>query len=513
MTFRPGRPAAFQEKQMEENELNAQTLSRKTISGIFWKFAERFTAQVVSTIVGILLARILVPEDYAVVSVVTIYFTFCNLFISSGLNAALIQKKNADILDYSTILYTNLLIAVILYVAMFLLAPLIARIYEQPLLTPVIRVMGISLFVNGIKAVICAKVSNDLRFRMFFWATLIGTVISAVLGITMALNGFGAWALVVQQLSNSLIDTVVLTMVSRIRFVLRFSTERFKALFRYGFYLFLAGFINTTYEEIRPLFVGIRFSTTDLAFYNKGMQYPRLIHLSLNDTLASVLFPVMSKAQEDLGIIRAMTRRFICVCSYIVFPVMLGLFAVADNLIVLLLKEKWAPIIIYVKIFSVTGLLGIIQNGNLLPIRAIGRSDVILKLDIIKKTLFFLILVVFLIFAKNPQMLAAMGVFTTLIAFAVNSYATQKLIDYKIKTQVLDIITNLIPAAIMCAVVSLMNRIPINPYVLLSAQILSGALLYCALSILFRNSNFRYLWGYTAQIRNALSAKHSDAGR
>ena len=473
---------------------------------MFWKFAERILAQLVSTIVAIELARILVPEDYAVVSIVAIFFTFCNVFISSGLNTALIQKKDSDILDYSTILYANIAISAVLYAVMFFTSPLIAKIYDEPLLVPVIRVMGLTFFINGIKAVVCAKISNDLQFKKFFAATLSGTVFSAVLGITMALKGFGAWALVAQQMSNSLIDTVILLFVSGIRFVPKFSAARFKSLFDYGYKIFLAGIINTAYDETRPLVVGIKFTSVDLAFYNKGQLYPKLINSTLSDTLASVLFPVMSKVQTDVEALQAMTKRFIRICSYVVFPIMLGLFAVSDNLVIVLLKEKWAPIIIYVKIFSLTSILSIIQSGNLLPIRAIGRSDMILKLDIIKKTIYFIILVAFILFSKSPVILATMGFLTNTIAFAINAYANQSLIGYRIGNQIVDIVENLVPAAIMCLIVVFMNRIPLPRILLLCLQVLTGAAIFCALSILFKNSNFRYLLDYAKQFYGKLKA-------
>ena len=487
--------------------MNDNTLTQKTFSGMFWKFAERILAQLVSIVVAIELARILLPEDYAVVSIVAIFFTFCNVFISSGLNAALIQKKDSDILDYSTILYANIAISAFLYVVMFFSSPLIARIYDEPLLVPVIRVMGLTFFINGVKAVVCAKISNDLQFKKFFAATLSGTIVSAVLGITMALKGFGAWALVAQQMSNSLIDTVILLFVSGIRFVPKFSPARFRSLFDYGSKIFLAGIINTAYEEARPLVVGIKFTSVDLAYYNKGMLYPKLINTTLSDTLSSVLFPVMSKVQTDIEALRAMTKRFVRLCSFIVFPIMLGLFAVSDNLVIVLLKEKWAPIIIYVKIFSLTGILSIIQSGNLLPIRSIGRSDMILKLDIIKKTLYFIILVAFILLSKSPVILATMGFLTNTIAFAINAYANQSLIGYGVKNQVVDIVENLFPAAIMCVVVSFMNMIPVPRIFLLCLQVLTGAAVFCAFSILFRNSNFWYLLDFAKQYYRKLKAQ------
>lgn len=481
--------------------MDKEKLSKKAFDGVFWKFSERVLAHLVSIVVAVILARILTPEDYAVVSVVTIFFNFCDLFISSGLNAALIQKKDSDVIDYSTILYSNLGISAILYIIMFFCAPVIGRLYNQDILVPVIRVMGISFFINGIKAVLCAKISNDLRFRMFFAATLIGTVISAFIGIIMATKGFGAWALVAQQISNSFIDTVVLLIVSNISFALVFSWERFKKLFAYGFNLFLSGIISRAYAEIRPLVIGIKFSTTDLAFFNKGQQYPNLINTTVNETLASVLFPVMSKAQEDINTVLAITRRFMRVCSYIVFPVMLGFFSISDNLIILLLTDKWSPIIPYVKIFCIINMFAVIHDSNLLPIRAIGRSDVILKLDIAKKVIFLIILILFIVFAKAPIVLAWMGILTGLVALALNSYAGQKYIKYKIKNQILDIIENLIPSLIMCVTVcSASNMLPFKRVIQVPIQIVIGIATYCLVSILLSNKNFYYLYDIAIKI-------------
>lgn len=480
--------------------MEKKSLSQKAFSGVFWKFAERGLAQLVSAIVAIVLARLLLLEDYAVVSVVTIFFTFCNLFISSGLNTGLIQKKDSDIIDYSTILISNIIASTILYTVMFFACPLIASIYRQPLLIPIIRVMGLTFFINGVKAVVCAKVSSDLRFRMFFWSTLVGTAISAIVGIYMALKGFGAWALVAQQMSNSLLDTVILTCSSRIRFVWKFSWDRFKSLFNYGSKLLLAEIIDTAYEEIRPLVVGIKFSTTDLAYYNKGMQYPKLVNSTVSDTLASVLFPVMTKVQDNMQQVLGMTRRFIKVCSYVIFPVMLGLFAVSDNLIPLLLTEKWAPIVIYVKLFCISHMLTIVQRGNLQPIRAIGRSDVLLKLDIIKKSIYFVVLIVFVVLSRGPETLAAMGILTSIIAACINTTANRKLFGYLLKDQILDLLQNLIPAIIMCIIVSFMNGIHINCLVLLFLQIITGAVIYISLSVAFKNESFWYLYNYAKNL-------------
>lgn len=207
------------------------SLKKRAFSGIFWKFAERLCAQGVSLLVSILLARILLPEDYAVISIVTIFFAFCNVLITGGLNTSLIQKKDADALDYSTVLYVSLAVAGVLYAVMFFAAPAIAALYQNSLAVPIIRVMALTFFINAVKSVLTAYTSSRLQFRKFFFSTIIGTVISAVVGVWMALAGFGAWALVAQQMSNSFIDTVVLFCSTRLNIKFAFSWKRLKGLF------------------------------------------------------------------------------------------------------------------------------------------------------------------------------------------------------------------------------------------------------------------------------------------
>ena len=469
------------------------TLKKSAFSGFIWKFAERVLAQMVSLVVSIILARILLPDDYSVVGIVTIFFAFCNVFITGGLNTALIQKKDADEIDYATILHVNMLIALVLYVVMFFGAPLIAGIYDKPLLIPVIRVMGITFFVNGFLAVLSAYTSSTLQFKKFFFSTIVGTVISAVVGITMALNGFGAWALVAQQMTNSIINTIILFITTRFKILFVLSIDRLKGLFRYGWKIFVASFVSVLYDEINPLIVGIKFSATDLSYYTKGKSFPSLLNQTISGTLSSVLFPVMSKIQEDKEEVLKVTRRYIRVASYIIFPMMIGFFAVAKNFVVVILTEKWLFAVPYIQVFCVTYMFNIIQTGNLEAIKAIGRSDITLILEIIKKSAYFIIIALFVFFTNSPEMLAVSSVVCTLIASVVNTYPNRTLIGYRYRQQITDILPNLILAILMGVVVAAMNDIPISLYLLFPLQMLAGAFVYVLLSLLTRNENLNYL--------------------
>lgn len=472
---------------------NTKDLRNITLSGVFWKGLERIAAQAVSTVVSIVLARILVPEDYSVVGIVAIFFAFCNLFISCGLNSALIQKKDADILDYSTILITNVTLAAALYAVMFFTAPLIAMVYKKELLTPVIRVMSLSFFINGYKAVVSAKVMSDLQFKKFFWSTLGGTIISAVVGIWLAKRGYGPWALVAQQMTNSFIDSLILSVTSKARFVLHFSMARFKTLFRFGGKIFLASIITVVYDQVKPLLVGIQYSTADLAYYNKGKSFPDLISSIGTNTLSSSLFPVMAKVQDDKTAVLQMTRRFMQVSSFIVFPMMIGFLAVADGFVRIVLTEKWLPIVPYIMIFCVSEMFKPIQTGNLQAIRAIGRSDIILILEIIKKSSYFVVILLFVLFTNSPVLLAVSSIFTTLLASVINMFPNRKLIGYTYIQQVSDLVINLLTATAMGVAVYCMRFLSLNAYLLLPLQIVAGIILYAGMNYVLKNKSMKYI--------------------
>lgn len=474
---------------MEENNV----IKKKAFAGVIWKLMERVCAQLVSLVVSVILARILMPDDYSVVSIVTIFFAFCNVFISSGFNTALIQKKDADIIDYSSVLCVSIGIATVLYILMFIAAPLIANLYHKDILIAVIRIMALTFFINAIKSVLCAYISNNLQFKKFFLSTIVGTIISAFVGMYMAMKGFGPWALVAQQMTNSIIDTLILYSTTKMKFVFKVSFERLKSLFSYGWKMFVASIISTAHEEIKPLIVGVKFTTEDLAFYNKGKSFPNLLNSSISDTISAVLFPVISKFQENKETVLNITRKFMGAVSYIIFPVMIGFWVISDNFIEILLTEKWMSAAAYVKIFCISYMFNIIQIGNLQAIRAIGRSDIILKLEILKKSLYFVVIVLFVCISDSPYMLALSEIICTVIATTINSMPNRKLIGYKYSYQLADLLPNLLLAIGMGIIVYLFNFVISNRILCLIIQILSGMVIYFTASIFTKNKNFFYL--------------------
>lgn len=473
--------------------MNDYDIKKGTITGVFWKYMERLGAQFVSLAVSIVLARILNPTDYSVVSVVTIFFTFANILISGGLNTALIQKKETDAEDYSTVLHISVILSIVMYAVLFFVAPFIAKLYHQQILVAIIRVMGISLPITAVKSIWCAYISSNLQFKKFFFATAGGTAISAVVGIAMALNGAGAWALVAQQMANTFIDTIILIISTRIPLVFSISLKKFKELFGYGWKVFVSSFVGTIYNELVPMVIGVKYTDADLSYYTKGRSFPMLISSTTTNTLSSVLFPALAKYQNNKERLLNYTRLFIRLSSFVTFPLMLGFFAVSNNFIEVVLTEKWLPASPYIKIFCTTCMFDVIHVGNCETIKAMGRSDIYLIMELIKKAGYFITIVLFLKFTNTPQSLALAFLVCSVIAIIVNAIPNKKLINYTFKQQTLDLLPNLITAMIMCGCVTLVGKLNFSVLILLPLKIIVGIIVYISLNILCKNSSLTYI--------------------
>ena len=475
-------------------------LKKQALSSIIWKFLERFIAQGITLVVSIVIARILSPEDYVVVSLVTIFFTFANIIISGGFGTALVQKKDADPIDYSTVLYASLVISIVLYFGLFVSAPYIAAAYKQDMLIVVVRVMGLSLPIYAVKSVVCSYVSSHLQFRRFFFATLGGTLISGVVGIAMALNGFGAWALVAQEITNTMIDTIILMATTKMKLVPSFSFARLKTLFGYGSKILLSSIIATIYTETTPLVIGLRFTSADLSYYTKGRSFPKYASTATTNTLQAVLFPVLSKIQDDKQALLAAVRRYIKMASFVAFPVMLGFFAIADNFVHVVLTDKWMDAVPYIRIFCIAFMFDMVHIGNCEAIKAMGKSGTYLLIEGIKKSLYFVTIIVFLLFSKSPIMLAVSFIVCTLIAMVVNSIPNRKLIGYRYKLQLEDLLPNLIISLAMCLVVYLIGMLNIPPIILLFLQLFSGIVVYVLINLMCKNECMYYCLGIIREL-------------
>lgn len=463
----------------------------KTLVNLIWKFMERIGNQGVAFIVSIVLARLLSPEDYGLISLVTIFTSIFSVFVNGSLGTALIQKKDADDLDFSTVFYSNVVLGLFFYLILFLTAPLISAFYNIAQLTSVVRILGITLIISGFSGVQSAYVSKNLMFKKFFFSTLGGTIMSAVVGIFMAHLGFGVWALVAQQVSTSLFSAIVLWIIVKWRPKKMFSLNRWKKLFSFSWKLMISHLINTVYNDIRQLIIGKIYSASDLAYYNRGKSLPNMIVTNINTSIDSVLLPVMSDVQDQRDKLKSMTRRAIKTSSYIMWPLMFGLMAIGENFVHLILTDKWLPSLPYLYIFAfICGLMPI-QTANLNVINAMGRSDLYLKMEIIKKTIG--IAIVLITMNISVLAIALSSVLYTLIVSVINAFPNKKLINYSYFEQIRDILPSFLLALFMSVVVKFLPIGSLNLVLQLVIQIFVGAVVYIFGSIILKLESFTFL--------------------
>ena len=475
------------------------------ISNMIWKFSERITAQVVTLIVSVVLARMLEPSHYGVIAMVNVFIAFANIFVSDGLGSALIQKKETDELDYSSVLYFNIFISVLLYFLLYFLAPFISLFYGEgyEILTPVIRVLSLRLIFSAINSVQQAYVSKKMIFRKFFLATLLGTVVSAVVGIVLAYKGFGVWALVAQYLTNTTVDTVVLALSLGKKPILKFSFYRLKGLFGFGMRILGTNLLITGYQELRTLIIGKVYTSNELAYYDRGKQFPNLIVTNINASISAVLFPKMSNEQDNIVRVKMITRNSIRYSSFIMCPMMLGLAATAPSLIKVLLTGKWLDCVPLLQLFCIVFLFQPIHSANMQAIKALGKGDIYLKLEITKKIIELVVLLA-TIQISVKAMVIGMAVSTTLFTF-LNAYPNIKLLNYSLREQLKDIKAPCIMSIIMFLVVYGIGHMIKSPIIQLFVQIMSGICIYIFLCTITQNAEFKHIVSSVKnQIKNEL---------
>lgn len=474
---------------MTENK----NLEKKVIIGLFWKFLERFSAQLVSLVVSIILARLLSPEEYGTISIVNVIICLANVFVVSGFGSALIQKKDADGVDFTTVFYFNLLFSLVIYVLLFLMAPIISKFYKMPDLEKVFKVLALSVIIAAINSIQHAYVSKHMLFFRFFWATLIGTIISAVIGISMAYYGCGVWALVAQHLSNMIIDTFVLWITVKWRPNSRVDIRRLKPLISFGWKLLLDNLFTSVYNNFKSLVIGKVYTPSDLAFYSKGVQFPDLIVVNINSSISSVLFPAYSQIQDEIEKLKKAVRKSIEMSAFFLTPALVGLFVVAPNFISLLLTEKWLPCVPYLRIACLYYIFFPVTTTDSEALLALGKSGISLFLTIIKRVAG--IVLILLAVKKGVMAIVITDLIIVLISVSLNFCFMKYFFNYTLKEQLADIIPCFFTSALMgmgvFAVTKMINMAPL--YVVLLVQIIVGGVSYIGLSMLFNRKSTLYI--------------------
>lgn len=465
----------------------------KVVSGLMWKLLERLGVQGVQFVLQIILARLLDPEHYGTLSLMVIFTSLANIFIHSGLNSALIQNRDVTEEDYSSVLWVSLSISVGLYVILFFSAPWIADFYDMPDMIAPFRVLCFMLIPGAFNSIQLAKISREMNFKQVFKSNVVAIIIAGIAGILLAFLGAGLWALVIQSLTNVIVTCFVMwfTVKWRPKFVCNFN--RIRILFSFGWKLLVSSLLDTLYQDLRSLVIGKKYDSGTLGYYNRGKQFPQFVINAINGAVQSVMLPAMSERQDNKNNVKSLMRNSISISAYIIFPMMAGLAAVAEPLVKVLLTDKWLPCVPYMQIYCFTLAFYPVHSCNLQAINAMGRSDLFLKLEIIKKTYGIIVLAIAVFCFDSPIAIAMTGVITTGLGWLVNAYPNKKLINYSYFEQICDIVPSFVMSLVMCGGVLLIGTMNLSTVLKLVIQILFGIILYLFLSVVFRPYPYRLL--------------------
>lgn len=468
----------------------AKSNRQKVMGGVAWKFAERITSQGVFFVVSVILARLLSPSEYGIIAMINIFIIFANIFVVSGFNSALIQKKDADALDFSTMFYCSLGISVLLYIIIFFCAPLISYYYDMPELTNITRVFSLSLIINSYQTIQTAYVARHMIFKKNFMATSVGTICAGIIGIIMAYKGFGVWALVCQHISSIIINTLTLRTIVDWRPQLMFSLERAKSLLNYGGKIFGSTFVDTLFKEIRQLVIGVYYTPADLALYNRGQHFPKLVTSNLDNTWRSVLFPAMSNYSDNPQRIKGMLRKSIMNTSYVTYFALTMMAVSSEPLIRVLLTEKWIECVPYMQIFCFSLMIGTVSGTNIEALKALGKSDEVFKLQFYRKPIS--LLTTFAAIPFGVKAIALTVPINMIWGMYVNLKPTKKWLDYGIKEQLKDIFPGILLAIVLAVSAWPLCLLPINEFVIMFLQIVWGVFIYLLCSIVFKIEAYYY---------------------
>lgn len=412
------------------------SLKNKTINGLKWNAIEQVSVQGIRFVLGIILARLLLPEAYGITGLIAVFMAVSQTFIDSGFGNALIQKKDRSDVDYATVFYFNLVVSVICWIGLTFARNWFASFFNEPLLAQITPVIGVNLIFNALVLVQRTRLTVELNFKIQAKATFLSTLISGIFGIVLAYNGFGVWSLVYQSVSRTFLNTLFLWISVRWVPPLIFSRQSFKQLFSYGSKLMAAGLLNTVFANIYTLVIGKFFSTADLGFYNRANQFKNLPSQNITSILGRVTFPALSSLQDNEEKLLKTFQKFIKMTIFMIMPLMLWLMVLARPIILFTIKEQWEPSIILLQILCLAGIMYPIHALNLTILQVKGRSDLFLKLEIVKKVL--VVIVILATFSISVKAMVIASVISSVISLFINTHYTKKIIDYGIIAQVRD---------------------------------------------------------------------------
>jgi len=471
----------------------ADSLKPRTIHALSWSFLESIGLQSVRFVIGIVLARLLLPEQFGLIAMLMIFMAVAQSFLDSGFGAALIQKRDITQLDTCSIFYFNIVVGLLAAVLLCIVAPWIAAFYNQPVLTPLTQALSLTILINAFGLIQNTILTKQIDFKTQTKVSLIAAILSGIIGITMAIEGFGVWSLVAQQVSSSCFRTISLWLFSPWRPSFIFSFKSLREMFGFGSRLLASGLLNQIFENIYLVAIGKLFSAADLGFFTRAQTFQAVPSHTLGHMVGRVTFPVFSTIQDDQARLKKGFQKALTTMVLINFPMMIGLAIIARPLVLMLLTEKWAECIPYLQLLCIAGLLYPVHVINLNLLQALGRSDLFLRLEIIKKVLIVINIAITWRWGIIAMIYGMMV--TSVIAYYLNSYYTGVLIGYSIWEQLRDMYSYLIMALLMGMAVYTIGVLPFpNHWSMLLVEIAIGIIIYISLCRLFRLSAFMEIW-------------------
>lgn len=465
-------------------------MNNRISKSFFWKLMEQFGVLGIQFVLQLVLARLLDPEHYGVLAIMLTFTSLANVFVHSGLNTALIQNKDVTEEDYSSVLWISLLVAAVMYALIFWGAEYVGRFYRMPDIVGPLRTLALILFPGAMNSIQLARVSREMDFRKIFLSSISAVSISGLLGIAMAYFGFGLWALVVQSLTNSLVSCLVMRMTVPLKLYFRCNFRRVRELFSFGWKLLASELLDTFYGEIYSLIIGRKFSSEILGFYSRGTQFPDCITDIADGAVNSVMLPALSAQQDDRDSVKKTMRNSMMISTYTILPMMIGMAAVAEPLVVLLLSEKWLPCVPYMQLYCIACGVDPVQSCNLQAINAVGRSDVFLKLEVVKKIYFTVVLFAIILFFDSPVAIAGTCILDAIICWIINASPNKKLLDYSVWEQIGDLVPSMVITGVMGGIVMAVGMLELAPLAMLVLQVATGIAVYLLLSWIVKPAPF-----------------------
>ena len=466
-------------------------IKNKAISGFFWQLGQKLFGQFIHFGVSVILARLLMPEEFGIIALSSMFMLLVNVVLSGGLHLALVQKKNADETDFSTIYVAGMGFALIFYAIIFFSAPYVAIAFGNKLACPVLRVLGLNTIIGSLSGVQGAYISRNLQFKKFFYVSFVGQILSAVVGVGMAYSHFGVWALVGQSMTSTICSTITLSIVVPWHPKFKFSFSRFKQMYAFAWRQIVATIVATISNQMRGYAIGLKHSAADLAYYNRGDGIPMMLYSQIFLTVKSVFMPAMARIQDDKVAVKNGLSRTMKLSSYTLTPALLGLAAMSSNLVLVLYTEKWMAAVPYMQLVCLMYCFLLLGNMNVEALTAMGRTDIVMKLETGKSITMLSILAVTVFI--GPLAICAGQTLYAAGACLFNMFPNKRILKYPIRQQFTDVGNNIIMSIIMASVVYVVGLLSLNIYLLVFLQVAIGITLYWLMSVISHNENYYYL--------------------